>query len=150
MPANNTIPQSLIANYNRLVEKLSIQAQTQAAEAIGKLNLRDLNASRPALISLMEALCSAYATSAASIAARFYEACRKTAIGGEYKALTESSRVPDATRIVVLGIVKACQENGDATGMVTQLLARIDYEIKRAAGECIFTNMAEDPFPGGE
>ena len=148
MAKPKTIPRRWIDNYSDAIDAISKQGQEQAAQAIAKVPLSDLDAARTAYIDLMEAVCGAYTDSAAVIAARFYEICRRYCIGGDFEALNDSQRVPNATRIAVLGIVNDYERNGNAQSLVTQLLERIDYEIKRAAADCTFANMDIDPYRG--
>lgn len=148
MAKPKTIPRLWIDNYSDAIDALSKQAQEQAAPAIAKVNLANLDAARTALIDLMNAVCATYTDAAATTAARFYEICRRFCIGGDFEAVTDSQREPDATRIAVLGIVNAYMRNGSAQSLVTQLLERIDYEIKRAAADCTFANMDIDPYRG--
>lgn len=146
--ANKTIPRRWIDNYSDAIEALSRQAQEKAADGFARIPLGDIDAARQAYIDLMQAICGAYTDSAATVAARFYEICRKRCLGEDYEALSDSQREPDATRVAVLGIVNAYEKNGNAESLLVQLLERIDYEIKRAAADCTFANMEIDPYRG--
>ena len=141
-----SIPRRYVDNYAEVIDALSQKAQAEAAAAIAKVNLANTDAAREALLDVMQALCGAYSNSAASVAARFYEICRNYVLGGEYEALTDSGRAPDATRIAVLGIFKHYTETGNAESLATQLLDRVDYEIEMAARRCTFANMEADPY----
>lgn len=148
MATPKVIPRRVIDKYSEALDALSRQAQEQAAPAIARVNLANLDTARTALIDLMNAVCATYTDAAAATAARFYEICRRFCIGGDFEAVTDSQRDPDGTRIAVLGIVNAYERNGSAQSLVTQLLERIDYEIKRAAADGTFANMEIDPYKG--
>ena len=149
MAKPKTIPRRWIDNYSDAIDAISKQAQEQAAPAIAKVPLANLETARTVLIGLMDAMCATYTDSAAVIAAKFYGICRKHCIGGDFEPIADSQRKPEGTKIAVLGIVNDYERNGNAESLVTQLLERIDYEIKRAAADCTFANMAIDPY-GGE
>lgn len=143
-----TLPRKYIDNYSKVLDALCEKAQRETAAALGKLNFADVAAVRQPVIDLMQAICAAYAESAATVGARFYELCRKNALGGEYEAIAESGRVPNATRIAVLGILKKYEENRNAVSMITQLLERVEWETRAAANECVMRNTQIDPYRG--
>lgn len=148
MAKNKVIPRRYVDNYSDVLDALSTQAMNETAAALAKVNLADIDTARQVLIDLMQAICGAYTDSAAAVAARFYEVCRNYVLGGQYEALTESGRIPDATRVAVLGIVDKYAENGNLDSFYTQMLERVDFEIKRAAADCTFANMGADPYRG--
>lgn len=143
------VPRRLVDNYSRVLDTLEKQAMSEAAEAFGKINYGDIDAARTATLAVMQSICGSYAQSAASVAARFYEAARRAALGvDDYRAVPEANRAPEGTRIAVLGIMKKFKENGDAESLVTQLLERIGWEIRHAADEAMEANMLLDPYKG--
>ena len=143
----NQIPARYVENYQKTTLALKKKGQEQTAQALSRLNINaETNALRQAIIDLMQTMCGAYSDAAAAAAAEFYTVARRASIGGDFEALVESGRDPNATRIACLGIFGEYQRTGDLVSMITQLLLRVEYEISEAGAECMFANMAIDPY----
>ena len=111
-----------------------------------RIRLDDVAAAREAILAVMQPICAAYAQSAANVAARFYEICRADALGGEYEATTEPNRDPAATEGAVRAFMQYIVDGKPPEMLYRALADRLDYEIKRAAAECIYENGENDPF----
>ena len=141
-----TIPRRYVDNYTKVLEALSEKAQAEAAKALAKIPLDDVAQARDNIILVMDGICGTYADSTASVAAKFYEICREHCIGGTYEALIESGREPEGTHEAVRAMMQTIVDGKPPDALYDQLLSRVDYEIRRAAGECTFINMQEDPY----
>lgn len=141
-----TVPRRWVDNYTEVLEVLSVKAQRELLAAIVRIDLADVSAARDAILAVMQPLCAAYANSAASTSARFYEICRNHCLGGEYQAYTEPNRNPDATEGAVRAFMQVIVDGKPAEQLYQLLADRMDYEIKRAAAECTYYNGENDPY----
>lgn len=143
-----SIPRRWVDNYSDVLDALSAKAQREVREAVAKVDLTDIAVARDAIIAIMEPLCAAYTDSAAAVSARFYEICRNYCLGGEYEAYVASQRVPGATEGAVRALIQIIVDGKPAAEFYDALAERIDYEIKRAAGECTYYNGENDSYRG--
>lgn len=139
-----TIPRSYIDNYTRSLEQLSAASQQALAERIAQVDFSDLTAAANELVEVMEAYCGYSADAAAQIAAAFYNGMSMLQTGFPYDAIPISAHVAEGTERATRGIFQRAVD-GDIPSMTTQLLMRLDYETKRAAGQTVLDNVAGDP-----
>lgn len=141
-----TIPRKYIDNYTKALNKLSKDAQERLAADLSKINFdADASVVRDAIIDRMEYYCGPYSDMAAVLAAEFYDGLRKREIGSALGALAESGRKPIATEKAVRGIMQDIVDGKPPEVAVSKLVSRVDYEIKKSAGECIYRNGKRDP-----
>lgn len=139
-----TIPRSYIDNYTRSLEQLSVAGQQALAQRIALVDFSDMTAAANELVEIMEAYCGTTAETAAELAAAFYSGMSVYQTGLAYDAIPVSAHVPEGTEVAVRGIFQQAVD-GDIPSMTTQLLMRLDYETKRAAGQTVLDNCAADP-----
>lgn len=142
------IPRLYLVNYDKVLTRLSEEAQVKALKAIRRIPLDDVAAARDAIIAVMQPICAAYTDAAAATAAKFYEICRAYVLGGEYDAFAESGREPGATEGAVRALMQIVVDGKPAEQLYTALAERVDYEIKRAANDCVMRNGDADPWRG--
>lgn len=100
---------------------------------------------RNASIQIMDVICTDATEISAARSAVFYDAIRALAdIDGAYASIVDSGRVPAATEEAIRGMVDSVRKTGKAGPYVTNLLDRVDYEVKRASSECILRNGRRD------
>jgi hypothetical protein len=138
------VPRRVIDEYTRTLNALSSDVRRRLADELEKVDYSDIASARDAVIAIMEAFLGAYSGLAATVSAAFYETVREMQVGGEFAAIAESNRKPKATEEAVRGFMRFAVD-GNVGQLVGACLQRADYEIKRAAGECTFANMARDP-----
>lgn len=140
------IPRKYIDNYTKALNKLSADVQAKLAADLAKIDFTaDVATVRDAIIDRMEMYCGPYTDMAAILAAEFYDGLREQAVGAKLGAYAESGREPVATEKAVRGIMQDVVEGKAAEVVVRKLTGRADYEIKKAAGECIYRNGQRDP-----
>lgn len=139
-----TIPRRYIDNYTRSLEQLSAAGQQALAERIAQVDFSDMTAAANELVEIMEAYCGTTAETAAELAAAFYNGMSVYQTGLVYDAVPVSAHVPEGTEVAVRGIFQQAVD-GDIPSMTTQLLMRLDYETKRAAGQTVLDNCVTDP-----
>lgn len=137
------IPRALINDYTKGINGLSEGMRAQLAEALEQVDFSDLEQARTIVLDLMQTYCSGAADAAATLAARFYENARAYSFGSaSYSALVDSGRKAEATERAVSSFFEA--KTATKANIVEKLLERMDFEIKRAAGDCVFENGRRD------
>lgn len=139
-----TIPRDIIDNLTYSLNKLSQGAQKAIREQISRIRYTDVADLRRQLIEILEPYFAAATDNAAAYAAHMYDEVREFAIGKPLGAAAVSNRDPEAT----IGAIKAFVgklETGGIESVMDLLTGRMDYEIKKAAGDCIVYNGNSDP-----
>ena len=124
-------------------ELLARTVRLGLSEQLQYVDFSDIAQSRKQVIEIMNAALVDGTNASASLAAEFYDLVRELSIGERIGALALSGRDPAATE----GFVRAAIEQvirGNIFGFLTSCLERSDYEIKRAAGNCIYQNGFRD------
>lgn len=137
------IPRRYIDNYTRSLEQLSAAGQEALARRIALVDFSDLSAAADELVEIMELYCGTSAEASAELAAAFYNGMSVLQTGAAFEAVPVSAHVPEATEKATRGIFQEAVD-GNIPGMTTQLLMRLDYEAKRAAGQTVLDNVARD------
>lgn len=136
-----TIPRAAVDEFTRQLNLVSESMRGKLAEQLAQIDF-----SAPGAIDvvkdLMQTYCGAATDASALLAAQFYDSAREYSIGEGMGAVADSQRVPEATDIATTGIV---DDSKTAQSIIDQLTARLDYEVKRAAGDCAFYNGSKDP-----
>ena len=138
-----TIPRRYIDNYTRSLEQLSAAAQQALAVRIAQVDFSDMTEAANELVEIMEAYCGTSAEASAELAAQFYNGMSMLQTGTPYEAFPSSAHLPEGTEKATRGIFQEAVD-GNIPGMTTQLLMRLDYEVKRAAGQTVLDNVAKD------
>lgn len=137
------IPRRYIDNFTRGINTISEGAREALARELAALDYSDMTQAINDAVALMESYCSATSEAAARLAAQFYNGMSMIQTGEGYEAEAISGHVPVATEKAVRGIAQEGVD-GNIAGMVGLLLARVDYEAKRAAGETVMGNAERD------
>lgn len=148
------IPRSLLDELTREVGATSGAGRRMVAQALSNLlpqftgddgAVTDVAGLRDAAIALMEQACSYLVGVSAGRAAELYDAVRALqAPPSGYSASVMSGRDPQATAAAVRAIVQKAVD-GRLGAFVSALADRADYEVRRAANECVALNAARDP-----
>lgn len=141
-----TIPSSYIENYSRSLNEVNDKAKAALAAALARIDYtRPVDEVREAVNAVMQAACGASTDLTAMLAARFYEGLRERMGGGEYKALTDSMRKPEATEGAVVAFVQVLVDGDGSDELIRRCVGRLDYENRRAAKACTAHNAERDP-----
>lgn len=140
-----TIPRSAINEYTRGINAASQSAQDGITEALLGI---DWDASveeiRDQIIEVMSGVCETATDNAATIAAEYYDASREFAIGERMNVVAVSNRKPEATNASVRAFVQKLVDGKPPESVIQLCRERADYEVKKAAAECIKANAARD------
>lgn len=134
------IPREAVEEMTRQINELSSTMQQGLLDQLKRFDLNDMSQFE-AVEQLMQLYCAGATDASALISAEFYDASREYAIGEPMGATAVSQRAPEATRVATLGIMA---DTKDRATVAAQLAVRLDYEIKRAAGDCTFYNGSRD------
>lgn len=139
------IPRKYIDNYTQALNKLTADMRAKLTLALEQVDMSDVAIARDAIIEIMELYVGPYTDMAAILAAEFYDGVRLLETGEALGAFAESGREAVATDKAVRGIMQDVVDGKPTELVIGKLLTRGDYEIKRAAGECIYRNGRRDP-----
>lgn len=141
-----TIPSSYIENYSRSLNGINDRAKAALAAALARIDYtRPVDEVREAVNAVMQAACGASTDVTATLAARFYEGLRERMGGGQYTAIADSMRKPEATEGAVAAFVQVLVDGGEPDELIRKCVGRLDYENRRAAKACMANNAERDP-----
>lgn len=141
------IPRSYIENYSKALNVVSERARAQLVDALSRIDYSaDVADIRNAVIAIIQPACGASSTMAARIAAEFYDGMRaRFGIDDGFEAEVDSQRVPEATEGAVRAFAQDLVDGKPVEQFIGKCAARIDYETRRAANECVAANAKRDP-----
>lgn len=150
------IPRSLLDSLTREVNAISSAGQQMVDNALSRLvpMFADdagtipedrIAAFRSAVCEMMEVVCGETSDLSAARSAEFYDEVRIQSVGKRFGTLVDSGRDTKATEKAVRALVQSVVTTGSADRFARELSDRVDYEVKRAAGECIERNARRDP-----
>ena len=141
-----TIPRAYIDNFSRVVNLVSADAQKRLVKALENVEVDDIAAARDEIIAIMDAVLGPYTDNVAAIAAEFYDGLRVwSGIVDGFVADPISNRDPYATDGAVRAFMQTQVDGEPFSELQRLLLERADYEIRRAANECVAANCRRDP-----
>lgn len=140
-----TLPRAAIDAYTESLNMLSSAARETVAAMLEQVDYSDIADLREQVIEIMEAVCGASADLAAARAAEFYDEARAIQAGVAIGAVAYAGREPASTAGAVRALVQRVVDGKPWDSFVAGLQDRADYEVKRAAGECVKANAAKDP-----
>ena len=140
-----TVPRELLDGLTSQLNALSgasrrvVRAQLEAIEWSTVAELREK------IIAILEPVLGSGAEIAAAYAATFYDDIRELSVGQRLGAAVLSGHSAEATEGAVRAMVQAIADGGSFDELSRLVLDRVDYEYKRAAGECVKENGRRDP-----
>lgn len=140
-----TIPREYIDNFTVVINAVSADAQSRLVKALEKVSMDDIAAARDEIIAIMDTILGPYTDNVAAIAAEFYDGLRAWSGLSGYRAEAVSNRDPAATGGAVRAFMETQVEGKPFVELQNLLIERVDYEIKRAANECVAENCKRDP-----
>ena len=141
-----TIPRAAVDFLTEEINGISADAQARVLEVLQSIQWTPENIAqcRDIVIQALAAVMPTYTTMAAQASADFYDAARELALGERLGAVSISGYDPRRTEGAVRGFVRFVLRD-DVQTFNDQVLQRIDYEMKRSAGESMFANGRRDP-----
>lgn len=140
-----TIPRSLLDGYTARLNKLSRAAQDMVRRQLEGIEFKDIADLRRQVIAILDAACGASSETAAAYAAEFYDDVRQAQAGSRLGAVADPAYSSEAVEGAVRAMVGIVDKGAPWEQFVREVLGRADYEVKRAAGECVKANTLRDP-----
>ena len=140
------VPQSLIQNYVRGINQLSAEMQNALAQQLALVDYSDFMTAKTRIMALMQEYCGIGTTAAGMIARDYYQLVRQYTVDVDdgYEATADSGRVAEATDEAVKAILQK-EVDGKHDQFIRQLIARLDFEIRRASLDNTAINAKLDP-----
>lgn len=141
-----TIPRQAVDFLTDEVNGISADAQARVLKVLQGINWTPENVAecRDLVLQALASVMPTYTNMAAQASADFYDAARELAIGKPMGAVAVSGYDQRKTEGAVRGFVRFVLD-GRVDTFNDQVLQRIDYEMKRSAGESMFDNGRRDP-----
>lgn len=137
------VPRSYIDNFTRGINAISEESRQILRDELATYDWTDMTKAINRMVNLMQFVCQVSSESAAKLAAEFYRGMSLIQTGEDFEAEAYSSFDPDGTEVATRGIAQAGVE-GQILAMVDELLDRVDFEVKRAAGNTVMENAFND------
>lgn len=139
------IPRAAVDFLTEEINGISADAQARVLEVLRGINWtpETIAQCRDLVIQALAAIMPTYTTMAAQASADFYDAARELVVGEKMGAKAISGYDPAKTEGAVRGFVRFVLRD-DVQTFNDQVLQRIDYEMKRSAGESMFANGRRD------
>ena len=141
-----TIPRQAVDFLTEEINGISADAQARVLKILQGTRWTPENVAecRDLVLQALAAVMPTYTTMAAQASADFYDAARELAVGERLGAQAISGYDMRKTEGAVRGFVRFVLD-GRVETFNDQVLQRIDYEMKRSAGESMFANGRRDP-----
>ena len=141
-----TIPRAALDFLTDEVNGISADAQARVLRVLQGIRWTPENVAecRELVLQALAAVMPTYTDMAAQASADFYDAARELVVGERMGAQAISDFDMRKTEGAVRGFVRFVLD-GRVETFNEQVLQRIDYEMKRSAGESMFANGRRDP-----
>ena len=136
------IPRAYVDNFADGIEAISKANKAALERTLSTIDLSQPSA-EDVVLGIMQLICKGSTSQAAYLAKQFYLGLRNLMVGNDdgYEGVTETGRVPGATRTVTVGIMSAA----DYDAVISQLQARVGYETKLASQATLYACGDADP-----
>lgn len=140
-----TIPRVAVDFLTEEINGISADAQARVLEVLRGIQWTPENVAqcRELVIQALAAVMPTYTTMAAQASADFYDAARELVVGERMGAQAISGYDEAKTAGAIRALVRFAVD-GRVETFNEQVLQRIDYEMKRSAGESMFANGRRD------
>ena len=140
------IPRAALDYVTEQVNGLSADAQARVLKVLEQIEWSPGNIAecRDIVIRALESVLPTYTDAAAQASADFYDASRELCVGEKLGAKAISGYDPAATAGAVRAFVQDIVDGKPVERFNRKVLSRIDYEMKRAAGNSMAENGAND------
>lgn len=139
------IPVAVLNLIREHLRAYSAEAQQQIMRALEDVDWSNVEDARDEIIKAMQYTLDFYTGIAAQEAADFYDAAREQCTGSALGAFALPGYKPAATEGAIRAFVDKIVKGGNVQAFNNLTLQRVDYEIKKAYGNCIVANGERDP-----
>ena len=140
------IPTTALSAYTKGVNEISKRSADVLEEMLDAIDWsQDITAVKHDVMEAMQTCCGTATDLAAILSSEFYDYVRELEVGEPLGAVAESRTDPVATDEAVGAFTKKLIDGLARSAYERYLRDRLDYETKRAAGECMYANGERDP-----
>ena len=142
-----TIPRVAVDFLTEEINGISADAQARVLEVLRGIKWTPENVAecRELVLQALAAVMPTYTDMAAQASADFYDAARELCVGEALGAKAISGYDQGKTDGAVRALVQSIVDGGPVERFNGQVLQRVDYEMKRAAGTSMLENGRADP-----
>ena len=140
-----TIPKAALELWTENVNAISADCQQKVMRILERVDWSDVADARAVVSEAVRMALADSTAVAAQASADFYDAARAMATGEMLGAKAHSSFDPQLTDSAIRAFAQRIVDGKPVESFNDAVLQRIDYEIKRASGDCIVENAAADP-----
>lgn len=140
------MPRAALDYLTNEIESVSESAKSAVLKVLESIEWTPDNIARcrEVVVEALSLVLPAYTDLSAQAAADFYDAARLSALGEAVGASAVSGYDADATEGAVRALVQRVADGGDVESFNAAVLDRVDYEVKRAAGNSMIENGLAD------
>lgn len=139
------IPRSLLDGYTKKLNALSEAGQRLVSQALANAEWNSIAELRSIMSEVMNQVCSVVSDDASVVASEMYDDIRELAVGERLEKIAASSYDSNATDGAVRALLKSVVDTGSTKQLNRDLADRVDYEVKKAAGNAAFSLARQDP-----
>lgn len=139
------IPRTLLDEYSTQLNTLSAAGQKLILTALENTEWNTIVELRNIMTAVMDEVCSVLAGDAAIVASNMYDDIREMSIGKRLGQIAPSSFDKAATAGAVRALIQSVVKTGKTDAFGRALAARVDYEVKKSAGDTPYKLGSKDP-----
>lgn len=139
-----TIPRAALDYVTEQINRLSADAKARVMRVLERIDWSDVATARALVVQALQMELASSTALAAQASADFYDASRELAVGAPLGARAYSGYDPDATEGAVRAFTQRIVDGKPVEVFNRLVLARVDWEMKRAAGYSMTENAAHD------
>lgn len=141
----STIPRRLLDDLSDDLDALSGAGRQMVLNFLANAEWSDVSELRVLATEAMEGICSSLGDVSTARTAQFYDDVRAASVGAALGKVPDTVRSPDATAGAVRALIQTVADTGETDVFGGKLAERVDYEVKRASGECVKSLAKADP-----
>lgn len=139
------IPRSLLDGYTKKINALSGAGQHLVSQALANAEWNSIAELRSIMSEVMNQVCSVVTDDASVVASEMYDDIRNQGIGAPLGKIASSSHDDEAIDGAVRALVQRVVKTGEVDTFGKCLKGRVDYEVKKAAGDAVLELCRRDP-----
>lgn len=139
------IPRALLDEYTAQLNALSEAGQQLVLSALQNAEWSSIAELRQIMVAVMNDVCSVLTSDAAVVASDMYDDIREMSVGKRLGRIAPSSFDEAAMAGAVRALIQSVVKTGETDAFGRELAGRVDYEVKRSAGEAPYSLGAKDP-----
>lgn len=139
-----TIPRAALDYVTEQINRLSADAKARVMRVLERVDWSDIATAQALVVQALQMELASSTALAAQASADFYDASRELAVGTPLGARAYSGYDPAATEGAVRAFTQRIVDGKPVEVFNSLVLARVDWEMKRAAGYSMTENAAHD------